>query len=701
MSAGQYIAGLALFVVIVGSACFAAWAIQRRCLPWLAGVPRVLAISTLATLALIAAHLAPGAIGVLSRGSVACAAALLALVAWRACAPGRQPRKPERPPEAPSSFRISWILAAVGVGGLAIFVIGSVLGRGATPAGNIDALTFHLPGVARWIQSGTFWQIDQFVPGLSFGQYPQNGDVLLMAAILPWENDAFVRLVNYVYLALTGLAVYAIGRELRAPRPTAALFGAVAVSIPAVSEPATVILMTDAPFLASFGTGLLFLLRHFRNERTPELVLAGLGLGLAFGTKWYGVSSVIVVLAVWAAASLIARRAPRVIARHGGALVVLVLLAGGFWLLRNLVEVGNPVYPLEVAPLGLTIFDAPPDPVREQAGFTIADYLGQPDVWSEYIFPAFSKTLAPPALLLGLGLALAIAWVLADRRRGRRLEGSVIAGIAMAVLLTAAYAITPYSALGPEGEPLLVGANTRYLVPALLVAAPLGAWAVGRLGRWRVVAELAAVVAIADGIRRSFDDVVAPAALTALVVGAVVATGLALARRHGVSRAAFSRPARLAVVAAFAALTVVIGYEGQRRFNDGRYLGIEPAFDVVLSEAPSGRRIGVAGEWTVTGYAPIWPMFGPEMGNEVEFVGPPREGRLYEYRDRDSFRAALRRDRYDFLVIGLADSPTDTPPEERWAHSAGYRQVTRSDRLALYERREPPETARLQSASIG
>ena len=41
----------------------------------------------------------------------------------------------------------------------------------------------------------------EFVPRFSIGTYPNNGDVVFLAAVLPWRSDAFVRLVNVPCLA--------------------------------------------------------------------------------------------------------------------------------------------------------------------------------------------------------------------------------------------------------------------------------------------------------------------------------------------------------------------------------------------------------------------------------------------------------------------------------------------------------------------
>lgn len=37
------------------------------------------------------------------------------------------------------------------------------------PPLHVDMVTFHLPLVAHWIDSGSLWQVEDFVPDKSFG----------------------------------------------------------------------------------------------------------------------------------------------------------------------------------------------------------------------------------------------------------------------------------------------------------------------------------------------------------------------------------------------------------------------------------------------------------------------------------------------------------------------------------------------------
>jgi hypothetical protein len=100
------------------------------------------------------------------------------------------------------------------------------------PTRFIDSLTFHLPDIARWIQTGSFWGFHQFVPLQIDGYYPQTGDVFFLAVIQPWMNDAFVNGVNVVLAWVGALATYAIARELGTPRPQSVLSAVLFLSLP-------------------------------------------------------------------------------------------------------------------------------------------------------------------------------------------------------------------------------------------------------------------------------------------------------------------------------------------------------------------------------------------------------------------------------------------------------------------------------------
>ena len=653
--------------------------VQRRRLPHLRGAPAVVAGGVLASGCVVLVHMLPGVLGVLSRWTaLAAALLLLAAVAWRL--PRARPAPAPGPPaDEGSAGPVTWAMAGAAAGAVALWLVASAWNRTVLPPESIDTLSFHFPVVGKWIQEGSFWRVDQFAPLLWNGNYPQTGDVVFLAAILPWRNDWLAGVVNPVFIALAGVAVYAIARELGALRPAALLGAALFASLPVVAFAANGEGMTDSLMFACLGAGLLFLLRYERGAPRSELWVAALALGIAFGTKWYAAWAVPAAVAVWLGARLVGRRP---VLREGVLVSGVVAAAGGFWLVRNWVESGNPVLPVEVKALGVTLWDAPRDFIRECAGYTIAHYIGDPDPWTEHILPVYRDGYGGPALAIGVGLIAAAA--LAARRR----SGALAAGAILAVLLAIGYALTPYSAFGPEGEPHTVGASIRYLVPALLVAAPLAAYALSRAGRLRVPLELLALAAVVHGIERGFD---VPLRVVALVlVALVVLAGAGWAALHVTRR--LPRRTRLRVLGGLAALAAVgavaAGHARQREFNDGRYASADAPVAVLAEQAPEGSRIGLAGVWGVDVVAPPWPAFGERLRNEVEYVGETVDGQLREYDDRARWSRAVRE--FDLLLVGRGGYGADCPvpgqdsDDDRWAREEGFEVLARSDRLTLY-----------------
>ncbi|MGI8460527.1 MAG: hypothetical protein ACR2OC_02655 [Solirubrobacterales bacterium] len=688
MPAGDYVGGFLFFAPTIAAALAGAWLVLSRRFAQLEGAVRLVAYGMIATLAVLAIHVLPLALGVLSRPTVLAAAVVF--VALAALVPLRGGDRGPEEERVSIGTPAAGALAGVGVALLALFVLAIARDQLFLAPLSVDTLNFHVPAIASWIQSGSIWQIDAFLPDVAPGHYPANGDVLALSAALPFSNDFLSHFAIYPSYLLTGVATYALALELRATRAAAIAPATRICSMPAVIVPALIAGFPDAVMLFGFATGLLFLIRHGRSGATSELVLAGLSLGLAFGAKWYGVSAVAVVVLGWAAVSLYGGGGLRMVLRHGFALTCLVALAGGIWMLRNWLESGNPVFPVRVAPLGIEIFDAPRDLVREAGGFTLADYLGDPGVWTGSILPQFRDVLAFAGLVLAGGL-LATAWALFTRRH-RQAPGRplALAGFGLALVLLAVYFVTPYTAGGPPGDPFLAGSDSRYAIPALLLVAVLCAWTASRFRHGSTALAGLALLAVGDGVLQVSDSSLSAASigandwLAALLVAALaVGTGLALPRVRRALEPPLARRAAIGIVVVLGlGLALVGGYEMQKRFNGVRYVSQDSTIDYVLREAGGGKRVGLSGLWD-NGISPVLPAFGNRFENEVEYVGTHGDGFIHRYTSRRSFIAALRKGRFDLLFVGHGIPRQQSLREERWARAAGWETVARSERLTL------------------
>ncbi len=249
-----------------------------RRLPRLTGAPRVLAYATLGLAALVAAYLVPGALGILSRWTALAAGLAMLAAVWRFLPRLAGAPQDDMPAGAPESGPVSWAIAALAVAAVGCWTVAKMWAASREASVDIDTLTFHLPDVGRWLETGSIWQVDQFTPLLANGNYPHNGDLVFASVVAPFESDAFVRVLNAPFVVPRGpRRLRDRPRAGRAARHRGAVRRVVR-ALPVVTFAAYDGAKTDPMMWAAFGAGSLFALRSLRMGETSDLVLAGVGL---------------------------------------------------------------------------------------------------------------------------------------------------------------------------------------------------------------------------------------------------------------------------------------------------------------------------------------------------------------------------------------------------------------------------------------
>ena len=663
MSSGDLIAGVFALAVLLGAATFSATVIvARRRAADLAGVPALVAWLTVAATFVFAAHLLPGILGGLSAASVAATAVMLAALSLAVPERLDPPLVPPPPRPASEPDWVRWIGFGA-LGAVVAYLLGWTLAHADEALAQPDVVSFHLPNVVAWIQEGSLWGIHDWIPNRAPGNYPQTGDVFMLAAVLPWDSDFLVRFAGYPFLGLAGLATYAAGRELAAPPGLAALSAAAVLAMPAVGYIA-LLGLADPEMLGTFAAGGFFLLRHWRTGDGFDLLLAGLGLGLAFGTRWYAVPAVAAVAGVWAVAAFAGRR-PR-LWRDAGVLAGLIVLVGGFWILRNWIQSGNPVFPVKLAPFGITIFDAPPDTYRELHGATLANYLTDYTAFRVNIWPTFLDFLSFTAVALWAGIALAAVHAL---RRGEELAGRILALAAIAAAIGLVYVATPYTGAGEDAREAYT--NSRYVVPALLCAAPALAWLLSRSPQLTAIGAGLLGLAVLDALRRATElplgDLSAAAFLAGIALVALAAWAISAAPKR-IDLRAIPRLAVAGAIAVVAGALLLAANALESRYSENRYTEIGPDAAYANAAAP-GTRIGIVGDGFVN-----YPLFGPRLENDVTYVGRREREMLRPHDEFRPFARAVRRGNYDAIAWRGLDTLTPELParQARWLERLGW-----------------------------
>jgi hypothetical protein len=659
-SVARYALGAAALLVVVGGVAVAAVAIRRRWLADWAGAPARLAEAVTGLALLIGILEVLGAVGLFELGPIVIACALAGVAGLRSLADTQVARHRH-------ADRDTWLLTGVAVlagatvvaewGGLTIqsYDVGI---RG------FDSLWYHLPWAASFAQTGNvtslrFTDVEYLTPF-----YPATAEMLHGLGIVLLGRDTLSPGINLVWLGLTLLAAYCIGR----PRGV----GAATTIGAGLAMGTTMMDYSQAGAAANDVVAAFFLLAAVallatEPKRPAVRVLAAIAAGLAVGTKLTVLAPVFALTVGVIAIAPRGRRLATTALWLGP-----VIVAGGFWYLRNLIAVGNPLPWTSFA----GILPTPAPPLQQHTGFSVTHYVTHfAHLWGRFF---------EPALAAGLGrwwwavLAVAIGGPILctlPERLGRNVQHvdassqGVVRMLGFVALFSlAAYLITPETAAGPAGDPLGFAFNLRYLAPALALAlavAPL-APALGGRARTPVVVVLAILLA----------GTVAQPALwpSAHAWGAIAIGAAALA---AVALLALGRQARRSVAIGIATLLVLAGaaagYGLQGHYLRGRY-AYQPGVSYLakvwaLFRTVHHARVGVVG--TFGGFF-SYPLYGPDLSNRVTYVaerGP--HGSFTPITTCARWRAQVNADHLKYLITTPARDPwhpnvLTSSPETRW-----------------------------------
>jgi 4-amino-4-deoxy-L-arabinose transferase-like glycosyltransferase len=363
----------------------------------------------------------------------------------------------DREPGAERSVMGSAIAFATGTALAAAAAIPTVRGLDSFQS---EARHYHVAMLASWLNRHTLWKLPFELPGWFTSSNPGNAEMLGLWLALPTHREqvAFLMVIPFGLLSILGTAL--LVDELGGRPWLGALAGIGLIGTPIAFQTQAHSLSSDLGAVSGFVCGVAFLLRARRDPSRKWVILAGVALGLAIGSKYTVVAPIAVVL-------VIAVFAVKPLSRLGWLLPGLVALAGP-WLLRNAILTGNPLFPEPVRLGGLTIFKGGVGPETNYLT-TLAHHLVRGDGVIAGRWASISWRLYGPALIVaGLGL-IAVAFNRSERRR----EITGVGIICAAGLLL--YFVTPLTGGGPNGAVHIIGSNLRYALPALILAMALAA----------------------------------------------------------------------------------------------------------------------------------------------------------------------------------------------------------------------------------
>ncbi len=632
MTWSRYLIGVVLLVSVTVPPAVGAHVLCNRLVPSWPRWPRLLADVIVAVTAVVVLAEVLGTVGLLRPIPLGVGGQVLGLVLF-ALGDRRTRSRPATPPERPR--RADLALAVVAVTGLVAQAFGSIVETFNRGVYDIDSLHYHLTYAAEFARSGSTTAIPYISPTAT-PYHPANAELLHSVGLVAFKVELLSLVLHLGSLTIALLAAAALGSRVGRSAAAVAIVAAI-LSLPMLGPYQAGTLANDVLAIAFALACIAFTVWRVelaQRSRAPDL-LAGLAAGLAVGTKL----TVVAVVGLVLLASLVVSPSVRDAGRRLLVLVPAALLSGGYWALRNLVAVGNPIPGLDLG-IGPLRLPQPRMPIIDLVDQSVLHYAGDADVREQWLDSGLEFALGPWRYVVLVLLVVAAIVLVADgATRLRRLLG--LAGIGGIV----AYLATPTTAGGLEGVPTLFQVNIRYAVPALslLVVGALLSRVGARFGTWWAGAWVAIQL-----VTLSTPDSWAPHAhrhAAWITAGTVLLAGVGL-----VAAAARWRHATWPVIGAVAVAALVFGgVHAQTYVNENRYA--RPHFPRAELSA-LGRFVGEGDRTGVGGMSLLASFYGSELQADVEYIADVVDDHEVRIpRTCTAWRKKLAAERYDHVVI--------------------------------------------------
>jgi hypothetical protein len=667
VSVARFLLGIPLSLATVGAVALAATAVRRRLVPLRTGPDALLVDLTLTLTAITVVSEALGTVGLFRVQALVAVCVLGGGGVWwvlRRLPPGEQatgeraagepvPATAEGPTTiAPAAAVGRWRLG-VAIGALGLFV-GSWLTRSINAVADgittVDSQWYHLPFAIRFFQTGRTTGIQLIDADSVTAYFPATSSLLHSVGFLFFRIDLLSTVMNLGWLALALLAAWCLGRP-HGVAPITTMGTAILLGGPGMVETQPGGALTDVVGIALLlAAAAIALHPHDRRSMGPDLV-AALAAGLATGAKFTLLPPAGALCLGLIATAPAGHRLRRTVGVLGASLV-----SGGYWYVRNLVLVGNPLPSIAIG--------AGPVKLHQIKGVlpssTVASLLTDREAWSTHLLPGLRDALGPawPAVLGLSALGALLAIVRGPDPRVRML------GV-VAVVADLAYLVTPQYLFGG----IFFATNLRYAAPGLVlglvlfpvVAREWRAWVLPAFAGVLVLTQLDPVAwSTGFGGPSFFASVQRSAAVRgALATLALLALGALAVAAWNRAPATRVRAPLAAVLAPLALLLVLTGVHG--RYLDARYRGTKP-FPAVYQwvRGVHHANIGVFGQYVYLKS----PFAGPDLSNRVQYLGVDiGDGEWRPPKTCAEWVALLEQGRYDHVIIF---GPDGAPGPATW-----------------------------------
>ncbi|MEI8348660.1 MAG: hypothetical protein WCI77_00765 [Candidatus Omnitrophota bacterium] len=215
-----------------------------------------------------------------------------------------------------------------------------------------DSMLYHLYFAGTWVQNkggGLLFEPDVIKCVASF---PHNGEIIAAWLMLPFHGDLMVNTMNFFFIGIGGLSIYALGKELNLSKSFSSLLTCSLCFSPMLYSYITTQYVDILVFTALINA-ILFFFRFLRTQKRIDVFFMYIALALAVGTKYSALPLTMLLcflssLSVLSGNIALTRKIRRTISFIGVGLLVLIIVGGSQYFI-NWKETRNPFYPNKVS----------------------------------------------------------------------------------------------------------------------------------------------------------------------------------------------------------------------------------------------------------------------------------------------------------------------------------------------------------------
>ena len=268
------------------------------------------------------------AAGQAHRGTLLAAGLLIVAVALRRGA--HRPSASTNAPADPPLAREWKIIFLICYAAFAVLYFGNAL----LPEFSADGTGYHVAEAARYLNAHHFVHISSFV-----ASYPQGVEMLFLFAFAFGRNSA-ASMVHFLFLLFAPLGILAFGRRIGSPQ--AGIVAGLLFFLSPIAGKNGVSAYVEVALAAAIIAVFLLLEIWRQQPHTGLLIAIGLCAGFAFAAKYPGALAIVYALG---AVVIQLRRSRQPILRPASLVLSSALIIAAPWLVKNWIQVGNPVLP--------------------------------------------------------------------------------------------------------------------------------------------------------------------------------------------------------------------------------------------------------------------------------------------------------------------------------------------------------------------